>query len=307
MRLPLRLVLAGLGLVFAFTSLYLAGFHAPRAKGVDVGIVGTPAQATQLQSALDLGARGAFDVERFPTEAAARSALLDTGVHAVLVPSRAILVAGALGVAPTETVVTGLRRAAGDGAPVRDVRPLPAGDRRGLSSLFAVIGVLLPSLAFGAMLTVAGRGLPARTAWAAVLAYAAGAGVVAAFDADVVVGAFGGHFLALAGVCALLALAASATAHGLGRLGGPAGIAAAGALLLLLGVSSAGGAVTYQLQPGFYGAVSQLLPPGAALTAVRNVQYFDAAATLAPLLTLAAWAAAGLTLGSIGIRKGRQA
>ena len=48
--------------------------------------------------------------------------------------------------------------------------------------------------------------------------------------------------------------------------------------------------MTYEFEPGFYGALSQLLPPGAALTAVRNVQYFDWAATLAPLLVLAAWA-----------------
>ena len=104
---------------------------------------------------------------------------------------------------------------------------------------------------------------------------------MAAFNVDVLVGALNGHFLGIALVTALLALAVSAAAHGLGHLGGPIGIVAAVLLLLLLGVSSAGGAVTYQFEPGFYGAVSQLLPPGAALTAVRNVQYFDWAATLA--------------------------
>ena len=69
-------------------------------------------------------------------------------------------------------------------------------------------------------------------------------------------------------------------------------------------MSTAGGAVTYEFEPGFYGAVSQLLPPGAALTAVRNVQYFDWAATLAPLLVLGAWAAGGLALGLLGERYG---
>jgi hypothetical protein len=49
---------------------------------------------------------------------------------------------------------------------------------------------------------------------------------------------------------------------------------------------------------------SQLLPPGAALTALRNVEYFDWAATLAPLLMLAAWAIGGLTLGLLGERYG---
>jgi hypothetical protein len=187
---------------------------------------------------------------------------------------------------------------------VRDVRPLPSGDRRGLSSLFAVIGTLIPSIVFGVLLSVFGRRLPARVRWSAVLAYAVLAGVVVAFNLDVLVGAFDGEFLGTAAVVALLALAVSAAAHGLGHLGGERGIVLAILLLMLLGVSSAGGAVTYRLEPGFYGAISQLLPPGAALTAVRNVEYFDWAATLAPLLVLGAWAIGGLTAGLLGERYG---
>ena len=59
----------------------------------------------------------------------------------------------------------------------------------------------------------------------------------------------------------LLALAVSAAAHGLGHLGGPAGIVVAIVMLLLLGVSAAGGAVTYEFEPGFYGAVSSSCHP----------------------------------------------
>jgi hypothetical protein len=65
--------------------------------------------------------------------------------------------------------------------------------------------------------------------------------------------------------------------------------------------------VTYELEPGFFSAVSQLLPPGAALTAVRNVEYFDWAATTIPLLVLAAWSAVGLLLGLLGDRYGPHA
>jgi len=42
---------------------------------------------------------------------------------------------------------------------VEDVRPLPSSDRRGLSSLFTVIGTVIPSLMFGVLLSVVGRGL----------------------------------------------------------------------------------------------------------------------------------------------------
>ena len=314
-RSVIPLLLAGLVLVFAFTAVYVAAFHAPHPRGVDVGVVGGPAQTARLQGALDAGAPGAFDVERFDTRASAQAALLDTGVSAVLLPgagSDRILVAGALGMAPAETAVGALRRvavAAHARTGVEDLRPLPAADRRGLSPLFTVVGTLIPSLVFGVLLAVLGRALPARARWTAVFAFAIGAGLLAALNVGVIVGALEHHFLALAAVTGLLALAVGAAAYGLARLGGPPGIATAVLVLLLVGLSSSGGAVTHDFEPGFYGAVSQWLPPGAALTAVRNVAYFDSAAITEPLLVLGAWATAGLTLGALAdipTMKGRQ-
>src|SRR5262245_54451732 len=307
-RIVARLVAGGLRLLFAFTALYVAAFHAPRPKGFEVGVVGDPAQAARVQSALDGTNRGAFDVRRYDTEAQARAALLDTTVHGVLVPGPTgdrILVAQALGIPPTEAVTAALHDVAGS-APtaVQDLRPLPAGDRRGLSSLFIVIGTLLPSVVFGVLLSVFGRQRSARVRWGAVLAYATFAGVVAAFNADVLTGALTHDFAGTAVACGLLALAASAAAHGLGHLAGGPGIVLAILTLTLVGLSSSGGAVGYQFEPGFYGAVSQLLPPGAAVTAVRNVQYFDWAGTLAPLAVLGAWAVGGLAFGLLGERYG---
>ena len=309
-RAAARIVLAGLVLLFGFTALYVTAFHAPRPKGLDVGFVGTSAQAARAQGALDAVARGGFDVRRYADESDARAALLDTDVRGVVVAGAArdrVLVAQALGAAPTETVTRALVGvAARTGAPavVQDLRPLPAGDRRGLSPLFTVIGTLIPSLVFGVLLSVFGRRLAGRARWGAVAVYAALAGLVAAFNVDVLVGALTGDFAGLALVCGLLALAVSAAAHGLGHLGGPAGIVVAVLMLLLLGVSTAGGAVTYEFEPGFYGAISQFLAPGAALTALRNVQYFDWAATLEPLVVLGAWAAGGVALGLLGERFG---
>src|SRR4051812_47406326 len=58
-NLVVRLVLGGLVLLFLFSSLYIGAFHAPRAKGFDVGVVGTAEQAAATQSALDTQDRGA--------------------------------------------------------------------------------------------------------------------------------------------------------------------------------------------------------------------------------------------------------
>jgi hypothetical protein len=309
-RAVARIVLGGLVLLFAFTAVYVAAFHAPRPKGLDVGVVGTRAQAAAAQSALDGADRGGFDVRRYDTEPRARAGLLDTDVHAVLVPGPTgdrVLVAQAQGAVPTQAAGDALRGVAArshTAAAVEDLRPLPASDSRGLSSLFTVIGTLIPSVVFGVLLSVFGRRYAASVRWTAVVAYAVLAGVVVAFNVDVLVGALSGDFAGIAVVAGLLALAVSAAAHGLGHLGGPVGIVLAIATLILLGMSAAGGAVTYEFEPGFYGALSQLLPPGAALTAVRNVHYFDWASTLVPLIVLGAWAFGGLVLGLLGERYG---
>jgi len=96
-----RIAVGGLASLFVFTTLYVA--HARRAKGLDVGVVGTAAQATQLQSALDVRARGAFDARRYDSVARVRAAPLDIAVHEVVVPGDRVLVAGASGVMLTQT------------------------------------------------------------------------------------------------------------------------------------------------------------------------------------------------------------
>jgi hypothetical protein len=71
----------GLVMLFASTTLLVAAYHAPRAKGLDVAVVGSPQQAAAVQSRLDAAARGAFDVRRYATPGAASEALADTTVH----------------------------------------------------------------------------------------------------------------------------------------------------------------------------------------------------------------------------------
>jgi hypothetical protein len=295
----LKLVVLGLSLVLAFTAIFVSGFHDPRPDGVEVGVVGSPALARAVPDG--------FDVRVYRSERAAREGLLDADVHGVLVGGRRterVLVAGAYGPAPTQAIAAALRRAAGRPVPVRDLEPPPRGDSRGLSTLFTVLGTVVPSLIFGALLTIAGRGLPPLSRWAALLLFSALAGAIVAFSVDTLVGALTGHFWGVAGVTSLLALAVASFVVGLGRLVGPPGVAAAALLLVLLGQSSAGGAITYEFQPGFHHTLSQLFPNGAALTALRNTVYFGGAHTTSALLVLCAWTAVGVGLALLADRKG---
>jgi hypothetical protein len=244
----LRLVVAGLALLFAFTAVFVAAFRDPRPHDLHVGIVGPPSALHDARAALD---PHRFTADPFPSEAAARRALLEDRLRGVLVAapgSARILTASAYGSVPslmTEQALTAVAATSGRPAATIDVRPLPAHDSRGLSAF---------------------------------------------------------------GIVALLIAAIVLSVHGLGRLFGPVGMAAAALTFMLVGVSSAGGGLTYQLEPGFYRALSQLLPNGAALTALRNEVYFSGAHTLGALAALGAWTAGGaLALALAAARRGRPA
>jgi hypothetical protein len=295
------------------TSTYVAAFHAPQPRDVPIAVVATPANASRIQLALDRSAPGAFEVRRLASDAQARHAVTHAEVRAALIPGTRgdrAYVARAFGVSETLTTTSAMQSLAAHARvplSVTDVVPLPAQDRFGLSSLFTVVGTLVPSLVFGIGLAFVAARLSWRRRWSAILLYGVLAGVVIALGVDVLVGALTASFAGLALVGCLLALAVASFAHGTVRLVGPPGVIIALAVLMIVGLPASGGAVTHELQPGFFDAVSQWLPPGAALTAVRNVQYFHWAETLQPLLTLAGWALVGLTLGVVGDRFGAAA
>jgi hypothetical protein len=313
----LRRVLASMAVamlsVLAFTGLYTAAYQDPEPHEIPVAVVADAATAGQLQAGLDRAEPGGFDVRPYASESEARADLLDTEVQGVLIPGPSgdrALVTGAFGKSPTDAVRGAFEQIAaarGTDVVVHDLKPLPDHDSRGMSSMWVVLGTVVPSMTFGAMLTLMGGALPARTRWLALAAFAPLAGLMSAFTADVVVGALDGAFWAVAGVASVLALGVAAAVHGLGRSFGVAGIGLGALVLLLLGQASSGGAVTPLLVPEFFGTVAPYLPTGAGVTMVRNVVYFDGVAIVQPLLVMAGWLLVGLGLERVALRLPRLA
>jgi hypothetical protein len=74
-------------------------------------------------------------------------------------------------------------------------------------------------------------------------------------------------------------------------------------VFILFGNTSYSGAVPRPLLNGLYAAVNPVLPHGAAVSALRGVQYFGDRGNGEALLCLAIWAVAGLALlGTAGLR-----
>ena len=189
-------------------------------------------------------------------------------------------------------------------ATVQDLRPLPAHDSRGLSAFVTVTSATIASIVFAVLLTLIGGHHALRARLTALTLVAGLGGVAVAVSVDTTVGALTDDFWGIAGVIALLIAAVTLTVHGLGRLIGHAGAAIGALTLILVGVTSSGGGVGHQLQPGFYRAVSQLLPNGAAITALRNEVYFGGAHSLGALAALISWAIGGTIALFIGHHRG---
>jgi hypothetical protein len=76
-------------------------------------------------------------------------------------------------------------------------------------------------------------------------------------------------------------------------LAGAGGVAIGAVMFLVIGNPASGGSSAPELLPGFWRDLSQLLPPGAATTAMRDVVYFHGHGMTNALLVLCLWAVLG--------------
>jgi hypothetical protein len=297
---PTRLVVVAaagaLTLMLTFVGVFLAAFHDPRPNRIPVAVVATADEASDLQAKVDDLGLGTIHAIAVGSPDEAREKVLNQTVQAAVVPgaeSTGVLVAQAASPMQAQALQLMLGRALGP-ISIQDVRPLPGGDSRGLATVFVAFGLTVAGLAFGAALALVGRRsrLPVLFGVLGGISVLGGLGV--ALIADLWVGALTGAFWQLAGLAALLVLAVAATMSGLGRLAGPIGLALGLLVVLLFGLSSAGGPLGYLMLPDFYRTLSQALPTGAAVTAIRHAVYFDTAHIAQPVLVLEAWALGGV-------------
>ena len=294
-----RFAAVGLLLLFAFPAVYSAAFHNPQPARLRVAVAGPAGALPAARAGLD---PREFLAVRYPSAAAARRALAGGELHGAYAGGR-ILIASAAGAIAAQKTELALQAIAPRAA-VEDVAPLPAHDARGISAFVAVAGITIASMVFAVLLTLAG-GRHALRARIVALALVSGlGGLAAALSVDTIVGALTGDFWGVAGVAMLLILAVTVAVHGVGRLLGGAGAALVALVIMLVGMTSSGGAVGSDLQPAFFRAVSQLLPPGAALTALRNAVYLGGAHIAGALVVLGAWAAVGAAALALGHHRG---
>ncbi|MFJ6796341.1 DUF3533 domain-containing protein [Streptomyces sp. NPDC091268] len=315
------LVLGVLALQLAFITSYIGAFHHPEPSEIPLAVAAPLAPAAR-QTAEQLAALPGKPLDPRPVgdEAAALRQIRDRDVDGALIIDPAgttdrLLVAGGAGASLSqalEEIVGRAEKARGRSLQVTDVAPSAAGDGRGLSSFYLVVGWCVGGYLCAAILAISAGARPSNLSravirLAALLLYSIAAGLLGSVIAGPVLGALPGSLPALWGLGTLVVFAVGAITLAFQGLAGVVGIGLAILLVVVFGNPSAGGAYPYPLLPPFWKAIGPALPPGAGTYAARSIAYFRGNGATGPLLVLAAWAVAGsaVTMACAVMRRGR--
>jgi hypothetical protein len=271
---------------FAWPALKLAPHDLP------VVVAGPPAAVEQVQGRLDQLKPGGFKVTGVTD---ADQALRDRDAYAAIIalPDGAMTVHVASAASPTVASLL-TQQFAGSGVKVVDVVPVDADDPRGAGLASAFLPMLLTAIVAAVLLWQAVRSIGGRLVGLILFAVLAGLGEAAVLQ--YFLHALPGTYLANAAVLGLVSAAIGGVVLGLASLLGRVGIA-----LGVLGVFVIGNPLSAinaapELLPQPWGAIGQYFPPGAGMTLLRSVAYFDGAHAATTALTLGAWAVVGLLL-----------
>lgn len=293
-----------------FIASYAGALHEPRPHDVPLAV---SAQVPEQVSAR-LDASPAIEVERSADTAAALASIDHRDAYGALVAgSRGLelFVAPAASAAIADFLASQIPaqlRQAGQQVTVRTVHPLPTSDTRGLVGFYTVVGWAiagyLGATLFG--LTFGTGPSRVRTAWR--LGALAILGLIVGVGGAIVSTAIAGWdhgFAKIAAIGLLTVLATGAVTVALQSLLGILGTGVAIVLFVVFGNPAAGGPYASELLPGLWRVGGQLVPTGAATTAVRNAAYFPDASIGGPLLCLAIWIVAAVAAALLLAGRGR--
>lgn len=307
-QLPLVAVVT---LLTALLTVLLIAFAWPAARSephdLPLVVAGPEQAVAQVKGGLEQAMPGGFEVTAVPDRAAAVQAIEDRDAYGAIVldqqqPEMLIASAGSPAVAQVLTQMS--TRLSPENPPkVTDVVPLPAEDPRGAGLAAGALPLVLGGIAAAGVLIQLVRSGVKRMVGALTFAVTGGLALTAILQYWL--GSLEGSYWANSGVIAAGIAAVSLTLLGLEWLLGTAGLGLGAAVMMLLGNPLSGLTSAPEMLPGGWGALGQLLPPGAAGTALRSVSFFDGAGAGQAFVVLSCWFVAGLLLCGLGALRSR--
>jgi FtsH-binding integral membrane protein len=300
-----RLVMAMLAVliaVFALVYSNVAANHSPKPHNLPVGIVGPGPAADAARAQLARVEPGGFKVYDYASLSAAKTAVLNRSIYGAYEPAPAPVLLTANAASPPvaallQRVFGSVPRVPGRPLVVDDVAPLPPSDSSGATIFSALLGLIIAGLAGSSIVYAFTRHRREGVRIIATTAMAVAAGLITALVTTLIVGSFSDDkFFVVWGVASLFVLAIGLPIAAFQVLFGLPGVAIGFLLFLVIGNPASGGSSAPELLPSFWRGLSQALPPGAAVTSMRDVVYFSGHGSADALIVLS-----GYTLGGAAV------
>ncbi|GAA2265191.1 MULTISPECIES: ABC transporter permease [Kitasatospora] len=311
------MVIAVLLLQLGFITSYVGALHHPTPHQLSISVVAPPQVSPKLVAGLESVPNDAVKAGAVESPQAATDLLKDQKIYAALVfnpkgTEDTLLVASARSASvatAAEQIVTGLEKTQNRTVKIQDVAPLAAGDGRGLSSFYLVVGWCVGGYLVASILGISAGARPANRHRAlirlgALALYSVAAGIGGTILVGSVLGALPGSSAELIGLGSLVVFATGAITMALQSLFDVIGIGLAVLIFVVLGNPSAGGVYAPPLLPPFWRAIGSWIPNGAGTDATRSIAYFDSTNIAAPLLVLGAWAVLGIAVTMLAVLRG---
>ncbi|MFI9413131.1 hypothetical protein [Nocardia gamkensis] len=292
-------------------ALMLIAFAWPAANIAprDLPLAVTGPQAAMVTGKLAEHSPGAFEITTPADEAAARAAIEDREVYGAIVtgdgPPRVLVASGASPAVAQQLTQIGQQLSGAPAARVEDVVAADSDDPRGTAFGAMVLPLVMSGIAAGVLLSLLIPGIGGKLIGLATFGVAGGLLGMAIIQGWMSV--VPGSYPVLAAVAGLVSFAVAGAVVGLAAVLGRPGIGIAALTMLLIGNPFSAATSAPELLPQPWGAVGQLLPPGAAASLLRSVAFFDGAAATGPLVVLLVWSALALALLGVAALRGRPA
>ncbi|MFJ1747810.1 ABC transporter permease [Streptomyces sp. NPDC088116] len=292
----LLFILAAAAGLFAGSYTYNMANPTPRRiPAAVVGPTGTPG-AIAFVNGMEKELKASLELRRYATDTAARRGVEQQEVFAILTfreGGAGFDVAGAAGASVAQVLTdtaSAVAKAVHVPLTIRDIKPLPEGDPRGLALFYISLASVVIGFLGAIQLSIHARGLDPAERIAFIVAYALLGGFAIAAVVDWWLGALDLPFVESWLILAFTMFTTGMVFTMFNTLMGRWAMLPTWGLLVLLGNPSSGGAVSWPLLPSLLGHIGRWLPPGASVNAQHTAVYFGSAQHVFPFLVLTGWA-----------------
>ncbi|MBK4119820.1 ABC transporter permease [Kocuria rhizophila] len=271
-------------------------------RDMQVAVIGTGAQTSDLAQQLTDGSAGDFDVHRVDTVDDGRHEVRTHDARAAYDPATGTLyTAGANGRqvnAAVTQLFTPVAQKAQKQLHTEDVAPTAENDPNGTTITYLALGAILGGFMTGIVSSLMPAGTKLRIAlWFLMPAVVATGMVVYGWA---VFGIFSGSAFVPWCMLYMLCLSCVTVTTGLMLVFGPVAMPVCIFLMPLLGLGASGLTTPLDMVGGFYGWVHGWLYSPQGVAAIRDAIYFQDVSLAAPVWIMIAWIAGGIALAVFG-------